>query len=341
MSNAATIASFSLNNDILKSRRIIEMLEKLQREFAVRHLSPSTRKSYTGYVVDFIRHKYRLHSRETGEVAIRQYLTYLAIDKHVAASTQNVALNALLFFYKHVIGAPVGEINAPRAKKPKHLPVVLSREEVSAVLSRLHGVYWLACALMYGCGLRIEVDCLTLRIKDIDFGAGLIILQSSKGGKSRSLPLPATLIAPLKNHIAEVRRTHETDLSDGWGVVDMPDSLAIKYPAKAREFGWQWLFPASSRYVEKETGIQRRWHLHETAVQKAFQTATRQVGITKHCGPHCLRHSFATHLLEDGIDIRTIQDLLGHEKLDTTMIYTHVTRKGCNIISPLDKLEAK
>lgn len=332
--------TYSLNpmdNEILKSRQISELLTTLQNEFAIRHFKKSTRKSYQGYVVDFILFKHRRHSSEHGADAIKQYLTYMAVEKHVSASTQNVAFNALLFFYKQVLRIEVGDVNAVRAKRTKHLPAVLTREEVAAILSRCKGVYWLASALMYGCGLRVEVDCLELRIKDIDFGSGQLILHDSKHGNSRSIPLPTSLVEPLKNHIAEVKRIHETDLADGWGAVELPDALGKKYPAYPKSFGWQWLFPSPDRFTAQD-GHQGRYHLQASALQEAFRLARQGAGILKPAHPHTLRHSYATHLLEDGEDIRTVQQLLGHKDVKTTEVYTHVMQKRIPTKSPLDRL---
>ena len=207
------------HNETPKGGRIAHLLDELHREIRVRHLADSTEDSYTNYIKDFIRYKSARHSAETGEEAINEYLTHLAVDKHVAASTQNVALNALLFFYGQVLHQDVGKINATRAHKPKKLPTVFTREEVTALLQQMSGIHRLICGLMYGCGLRVEVDCLTLRIKDIDFGQRMVTLMQSKGDKSRSLKLPETLVEPLQRHVQEVKRIHDRDLAEGWGVV--------------------------------------------------------------------------------------------------------------------------
>jgi len=324
------------DKEILKSRQIAPLLETMKKEFALRHFRPSTCKSYGAYVVDFILHKQHRHSDQKGAEAIREYLTHLAVDKHVSASTQNVAFNALLFFYRRVLRIEVGEVNALRARRSRHLPTVLSREEVAAILSRSKGIYWLANALMYGCGLRVEVDCLELRVKDIDLLSRQLVLHDSKHGNSRSIPLPETLIEPLRAQIAEVKRIHEADLAAGWGVVDLPDALARKYPAYAKDLGWQWLFPAFERFTAPD-GRQGRAHLHPSAVQEAFKLALRDSGIHKPAHPHTLRHSYATHLLEDGEDIRKVQVLLGHKDVKTTEVYTHVVQKRF-ARSPLDRL---
>jgi len=325
------------DKEILKGRQIAPLLAQLEQVFTLRHCRPSTRRSYLAYVVDFILWKARNHSLSQAEEAIREYLTYLAEKKNISASTQNVAFNALLFFYRHVLRIQVGDVNALRARRSKHLPCVLSREEVAAILSRLKGVYWLASALMYGCGLRVEVDCLELRVKDVDFGARQLILHDSKHGNSRAVPLPESLICPLKEQIARVAELHDTDLGAGWGTVEMPDSLAKKYPAYAKSLGWQWLFPAFERYAG-EDGKEGRHHLHVSAVQEAFKSAVHAAGIHKPAHPHTLRHSFATHLLEDGVDIRKVQYYLGHKNVKTTEVYTHVMVKRFDTRSPLDRL---
>jgi integron integrase len=324
------------DNEILKSRQIAPILAELQKQFALRHFRPSTKKSYSAYVTDFILRKSRRHSAKEGAEAIEEYLSYLAVDKHVSASTQNVAFNALLFFYKAVLKKEVGDVDALRAKRSRHLPTVLTREEVAAILDRSKGIYRLINSLLYGCGLRVEVDCLELRVKDIDLVSRLITLHDSKHGNSRALPLPECLVAPLRLQIAEVERIHNEDLAAGWGVVQLPDALSRKYPRYATDLGWQWLFPAAERYTATD-GSQGRYHLHVSAVQESFKLALRAAGIHKPAHPHTMRHSFATHLLEDGEDIRTVQERLGHKNVKTTEVYTHVVQKRF-AASPLDRL---
>jgi integron integrase len=329
------------DNGIEKSRPLQQkemLLEKLRREIRVKHYSRATERSYVGYVADFIDYRLRRRSTEHGGQAIQEYLTHLAIDKKVAASTQNVAFNALLFFYRRVLQQEPGNINAVRAKRPERLPVVCTREEVSAILDHLRGDVWLVVAMLYGCGMRVEVDCLQLRVKDVDFGQGTVTIRESKGGGARVLSLPAFLVERLQRHVQKVKAIHEQDLRDGWGAVELPGALARKYQNAPKEFGWQYLFPAASRWVNQGTGEQGRPHIHETAIQKTVSAARKAAGITKHITPHTFRHSYATHLLEDGETIRTVQELLGHKNVTTTMIYTHVMQKKSTVRSPLDRL---
>lgn len=337
----AVISTYShlsqVDNQILKSSRVAGWLDGLDKEFAVQHSADSTRKSYRGAIIHYILFKYRHHALEEGAAGIRRFLTYRAQHDHISASTQNVELNALLFFYKHILKVEVGNIDATRARRTKHLPVVLTREEVAELLPKFKGVYWLVHSLLYGCGLRIEVDCLELRCKDIDFGSNCLVLHDSKNGNSRSIRLPESLIGPLHLQIEEVRRVHAADLADGWGAVELPDALARKYPAYARELGWQFLFPSPERFVAPD-GRQGRYHLDVSAVQQCFKEMLRNTSIIKAAHPHSLRHSFATHLLEDGEDIRTVQVLLGHKTVKTTEVYTHVMQKRVGTRSPLDRL---
>jgi len=326
------------DNGITKSRSKKDMLlDTLSKAIALKHYSKATDRLYRGYVGEFIDFQMNQAHAEHGAKAIEDYLTHMAVDRKVAASTQNVAFNALLFFYRRVLGQEPGEINASRAKKPQRLPVVCTREEVQAILDQLKGAVWLVCALLYGCGLRNEVDCLQLRIKDIDFGQNTVTVRS-KGGSIRVLNLPVFIVERLQRHIQRVKAIHEQDLRDGWGVVELPGALARKYPNANKEFGWQFLFPAKSRWVNDETGQQGRPHIHETVIQKAVKSARIAAHIYKHVTPHTFRHSYATHLLEDGETIRTVQELLGHKNVMTTMIYTHVMQKKSAIQSPLDRM---
>jgi integron integrase len=283
-------------------------------------------------------HKLR-HPSELAEPEINAFLTHLAIREHVSASTQNQALSALLFLYRHVIGREVGDLGQViRARKPKRLPVVMTRDEVKAVLAELAGDTWLMASLMYGAGLRL-MECLRLRVQDIDFSRNEILVRDGKGSKDRITMLPESLRKPLQNHLREAKAIHQRDLADGWGRVQLPNALDRKYPNAPGEWRWQWVFPQENRWSNPRTGEQGRHHVHETLVQRAFHEAVRKAGITKRATPHALRHSFATHLLENGYDIRTVQELLGHEDVKTTMIYTHVlNRGGKGVKSPMDGL---
>jgi integron integrase len=256
---------------------------------------------------------------------------------HVSASTQNQAFCALLFLYREVLGIELkGLEDTPRAKRPLRVPLVLSRDEVNAILSRIHGVPWLMASLLYGAGLRL-MECCCLRVKDVDLVTREITVRDGKGAKDRRTVLPARLIAPLESHIERVRAQHEGDLAAGAGSVALPDALARKYPHAEWEWAWQWIFPATRSYRDPTTGRRRRHHLHESVVQRAFAIALGAAGIPKPASCHSLRHSFATHLLEVGYDLRTIQELLGHRDVSTTMIYTHVLNRGrSGVLSPLD-----
>jgi integron integrase len=278
---------------------------------------------------------------EMGPIEITRFLTALAVERRVSASTQNQALAALLFLYQQVLGQDPGWLtDIVRARRPRRLPVVLTPAEVERLLAALHGTAWLMGALLYGGGLRL-IECLRLRVKDVDLARREIVVREGKGNKDRVTILPHTVAPTLAAHLTHVRRLHNEDLAAGFGTVQLPDALAAKYPNAGREWGWQWIFPARRLSVDPRSGQRRRHHLHESVLQKAIHSAARGAQIDKHVGPHTLRHSFATHLLEHGYDIRTVQELLGHRDVATTMIYTHVlNRGGRGIESPIDRLLA-
>jgi integron integrase len=273
------------------------------------------------------------------EPEINAYLTHLAVNEKVSASTQNQALSALLFLYRHVIGREVVDLGEViRARKSTRLPVVMTREKVKAVLGNLTGDKWLMASLMYGAGLRL-MECLRLRVQDIDFSRNEILVRDGKGDKDRVTMLPRSLNAPLEQHLKRVKEIHEQDLAEDWGRVQLPMALDRKYPNAPREWRWQWVFPQENRWKNRKTGEQGRHHVDESLVQKAVRDAVVKAGLTKRATCHTFRHSFATHLLESGCDIRTIQELLGHSDVKTTMIYTHVLNRGvASVRSPMDAL---
>lgn len=303
-----------------------------------RHMSPRTEETYLGWIRRYLTRTPGEPS-DHGEKEVGDFLTGLAVQGHVSASTQNQAFHALLFFFEHGVGRKLALIDGVvRAQRPERLPVVLSREEVRAILDRLSGSPRLMATLMYGCGLRL-MECCHLRVKDIDWSQNQLVVRAGKGDKDRLAPLPSSMRAALDAHFLIVRRQHDEDLTQGFGRVELPNALSRKYPNADREWGWQWVFPATTRYTDIETGVQRRHHLHETVLQRAFRDARMKAGVHKPAGCHTLRHSFATHLLEDGYDIRTVQELLGHSDVSTTMIYTHVlNRGGRGVLSPADRL---
>jgi len=302
-----------------------------------RHYSRRTEKSYAAWARRFFSYHHFADAARLGTPEVRAYLVHLAIRRRVSASTQNQAFSALLFLFREVLGRKLeGLESTPRARAPARLPVILSRTEVLDLISCLPDRLWLVGSLMYGGGLRLQ-ECLSLRVKDVDFERRVLVVRDGKGRKDRETVLPHRLGTPLRRQIARVRAQHEKDLADGRGAVPLPDALERKFPKAAWELSWQWVFPARREYVDKEIGLLRRYHLHPTVVQRAFRDAVKQSGLTKPATSHSLRHAFATHMLEAGYDIRTVQELLGHHDLNTTMIYTHVTTVGSKgVRSPLD-----
>jgi integron integrase len=313
------------------------LLDRVRHAIRMRHYSPSTEKAYVGWIRRYILFHKKKHPREMGKEEIAVYLSFLAEKGRVSASTQNQALSALLFLYNEVLGQEPGLVDGVvRAKRPSRLPVVLTPGEVAAILAEMRGTPRLMASLLYGAGLRL-MECARLRVKDIDFERGEILVRDGKGQKDRVTVLPDGVREPLRAHLAHVRRVHDRELERGGGSVELPDAVGRKYPNAAWEWAWQWVFPASRPYVDGETGIRRRHHLHQSVLQRAVKEAVRISGIAKPAACHTLRHSFATHLLESGSDIRTIQELLGHRDVSTTMIYTHVlNRGGRGVKSPLD-----
>jgi integron integrase len=314
------------------------LIEEVRRRLRLKHYSLRTEQAYTYWIRRFVMENGRRHPKELGGVAVEGFLSLLATRDGVSASTQSQALAALLFLYREVLGVELSWMeNVVRAKRTQRVPVVLSRGEVARVLGRLAGRDWLMAGLLYGSGLRL-MECLRLRIQDVDLERATVIVRSGKGGKDRHTVLPSVLVEPLKRQIADVRLGHQRDLEAGFGAVHLPFALARKYRGAERELGWQYLFPASRRSVDPRDGIERRHHLDEKVLQHAVKRAVREAGIAKPATCHTLRHSFATHLLESGSDIRTVQELLGHKDVSTTQIYTHVLNRGAGaVLSPLDR----
>ena len=324
----------------LRSRpQLHQLLDRVRLAVRTRHYSPRTEKAYVGWVRRFVQAERGRHPEQMGLAEVARYLAHLAIHDHVSASTQNQAFSALTFLYRDVLERPIeGLENVARAKRPIRVPLVLSRLEIEAILGSVRGTPRLMCALMYGAGLRL-LECCRLRIKDVDFERGEIVVRDGKGRKDRVTMLPARLSGPLAKHIECGRVRHAADLAAGKGAVSvaLPDALDRKYTNASRDWAWQWVFPADRTYVDQLSGQTRRHHLHESAVQREFAAAVRASKVAKPATCHTLRHSFATHLLENGYDIRTIQELLGHSDVATTMVYTHVlNRGGRGVRSPLD-----
>jgi integron integrase len=315
-----------------------KLLDRVSEAIQLKHYSPRTAEAYVSWIRRFILFHNKRHPREMGAAEIEEFLTHLAVDRDVAASTQNQALYALLFLYREVLRKELDEqaIDAVRAKKPRRLPTVLTRDEVRRVLGLLPGTQRLMAKLLYGSGLRL-MECLCLRIKDVDIAQTQIVVRNGKGAKDRVTVLPESLVPFLQEHLQHVQYLHDDDLRRGYGKAPLPDALARKYSHASREWIWQYVFPASQRTPHPKTGEIVRDHAAPDGLYKALKRATRRAGIEKHVTPHVFRHSFATHLLEDGYDIRTVQELLGHKDVKTTMIYTHVlNRGGLAVRSPLD-----
>lgn len=301
------------------------------------HYSRRTEKAYLHWIGRYIRFHRHRHPRDLREPAVNAFLTHLAVDGDVSASTQNQALAALLFLYERVLEEPLDRIEGVvRARKPKRLPVVLTKDEVAGVISNLTGVSRLVVSLQYAGGLRL-LEALRVRVKDLDFSRGEVTVREGKGDKDRRTLFPEFLHNPLMAHLDVIRDQHQRDLTEGDGRAPLPNALARKFAHADREWIWQWVFPASSHYVDKQTRVRYRHHYHESNVQKAVKRAAREAGLNNRVTTHTFRHSFATHLLEDGYDIRTVQELLGHKDVKTTMIYTHVLNKGGHgVRSPLE-----
>jgi len=320
-------------------KREKRLVERLQEAIRSRHYSRRTEKAYWYWIRYFIFFHGKRHPAEMGAVEVTAFLNWLATERDVAAATQNQALSALLFLYRQVLGVELPWLDRlVRAQRPVRLPTVLSEAEVLRLLDCVQGSTRLMAGLLYGAGLR-QIECLSLRVKDVDFAYRQIVVRDGKGARDRATMLPESLVQPLQQHLGKVRALHGRDIKEGFGEVRLPHALARKYPRAGREWVWQFLFPSGNRSVDPESGVVRRHHVHPDTLSRAVGSAARRAGIEKRVSCHTLRHCFATHLLERGYDIRTVQELLGHSDVSTTMVYTHVMNKGARAVkSPLDRL---
>jgi integron integrase len=314
-----------------------KLLDQVRDAIRLRHLSLRTEEAYLGWIRRFILFHHKRHPNDMGAEEVQVFLSHLAVHAQVAASTQNVALNALLFLYRYVLHQPWPELGPiAHAKRPRRLPTVFTQEEVVAVLAQLHGMSWLMASLLYGAGLCL-MECLELRVKDLEFASQQIVVRNGQGTQDRLTLLPQTLVAPLQRHLIKVQALHEEDVAEGYGDVYLPYALARTSPNAGQAWGWQYVFPTAKRTRDPRSGVERRGHVSATVLQKGVKEAVQRAGIAKHGTCHTLRHAFATHLLEHGYDIRTVQELLGHKDVKTTMVYTHVLQRGGKgVRSPLD-----
>lgn len=313
------------------------LLDQVRNAIRSKGYSYRTEQAYVHWIKRFIYFSGKRHPRDMAQSEVTAFLNYLASEREVAAATQNQALSALLFLYKDVLRQPLPWLDElQRAKRPARLPTVLTRSEVQRLLSAMRGTKWLMASLLYGAGLRVT-ECLKLRVKDVDFEYRQIIVRDGKGAKDRVTMLPAATVEPLRRQLVVAKALHESDVAAGYGDVELPDALTRKYPWAQYQWAWKFVFPSHKLSTDPRTGVIRRHHLYEDFVTRGVKDAARQAGIEKHVSCHTLRHSFATHLLEGGYDIRTVQELLGHSDVSTTMIYTHVLNKGAQgVRSPLD-----
>jgi integron integrase len=316
-----------------------KLLDRVREALRLGHYSDRTEDAYVGWIRRFILFHDKRHPADMGGAEVVAFLTHLAVRETVSASTQNQALGAITFLYRHVLKRELEDLGGMvHARMPERLPVVATRGEVRAVLERLLGVPWMAVGLLYGAGLRLS-ECVELRVKDVDFGRNQILVRRGKGNKDRLVPLPGLVKERLSEHLTQVRRMHEADRRVGVGLVVLPEAIGRKYPNAALEWPWQFVFPAGRICRNPAFGAPTRFHLHESAIQREVARAVREAGLGKRVSCHTFRHSFATHLLEDGYDIRTVQELLGHRDVSTTMIYTHVLDRGAlGVKSPADRL---
>lgn len=314
-----------------------KLLDQVRNQMQLKHLSRRSQDAYVHWIKRFILYNGKRHPSQMAEKEIEDFLTFLAVEEDVAASTQNLAFNAILFLYKEVIHKELGNVaEVVRARRPKRIPEVFTRKEAKQVIAHLKGVYWIIGNLLYGSGLRL-LECLRLRVKDIDFAQNRIVVRGGKGDKDRTTILPVAIKKRLQLHLKKVHAIHQEDIEEGFGETVLPHALAAKFPNAAREWNWQFVFPATRRCEDPVTKIFARHHIDESSVQRIVKSAIREAGVTKAGSCHSFRHSFATHLLDEGYDIRTVQELLGHSDIRTTMIYTHITNKKTPVVrSPLD-----
>lgn len=319
-----------------QAQRPQKLLDQLRDVLRTQHYSLRTEKAYVAWSRRFILFHQKRHPKDMGAAEVEAFLSHLALERKVAASTQNQALSAILFLYREVLHQELDSVNAVRARKPEHLPTVLTKSEVFRVINAMSGTPQLMAKLLYGSGLRV-LECVRLRVKDLDFEQRCILVRDGKGEKDRVTMLPEAATALLKEHLEHVRHLHQKDLAQGQGTVYLPYALEVKYPNAQRDWGWQYVFPAKRLSTDPRSGVTRRHHWSESSLQKAVHAAAQLAGVAKPVGCHTFRHSFATHLLEAGYDIRTVQELLGHADVKTTMIYTHVLKRGgLAVRSPLD-----
>ncbi len=332
LSNSAAINTAA--SDLPRPR----LFDEVRRRLRLKHYSLSTERVYVQWIRRFILANGKRHPREMGGTDVERFLSHLATEGHVAASTQNQALAALLFLYREVLRIELPWMeNVVRAKRSQHVPTVLSREEVQRLLANMEGRRWLLASLLYGTGMRL-MECLRLRVKDVDFARNEITVRDGKGGKDRRTVLPKSLVEPLQREVERARMLHAADLAAGFGAVELPHALARKYPNAPRDFGWQYVFPSVQRSIDPRDGVERRHHFDDAILARALKQARSRADILKPLSAHTLRHSFATHMLESGYDIRTVQELLGHKDVATTQIYTHVLNRGAGgVLSPLDR----
>lgn len=314
-----------------------KLLDRVRDAIRLKHYAYRTEDTYVSWIKQYILFHDKRHPDEMGTAELEAFLTYLAQERHVSASTQNQALSAILFLYREVLRKPLENVEVTWAQKPRRLPTVLSQDEASRVLSHLTGTNLLMGQLLYGSGLRL-MECLRLRVKDVDFEQRHLIVRDGKGFKDRVTLLPELAQPALQVQMTYAQALHKKDLAEGHGRTSLPDALAVKYPNADREWGWQYVFPSTKLAIDRRDNLLRRHHLHESVLQKAVRQAAQKAGVNKPVGPHTFRHCFATHLLEAGYDIRTVQELMGHKDVKTTMVYTHVMNKGpLGVRSPLDR----